>query len=107
MTIFGKRKRDLRDVRNDDASSHVFVVHYVERDRVIVCNAPTMQRAITFACDHMQVIENERVTHTRPMMYDNDRICVMLYGRDNEYTCNVMKMDVHNHATRVHITLAS
>lgn len=108
MTVFGRRVvRKPIDVRNDACPSHVFMIHYVERDRVIICNAPTMQRAITFAQDHMHVIEHERVTYSRPMMYDDDRICVMIYGRDQQYTCNVMRMDVHDHTMRAHITLAA
>ena len=107
MTIFGRRNRRPNDIRSDDAPAHVFMIHYVERDRVIVCNAPNMQRAITFAQDHMHVIEGERVMYSRPMLYDNDRICVMIYGHDQQYTCNVMKMDVHDHALRAHITLVA
>jgi hypothetical protein len=108
MTIFGRRvTRKPVDVRNDACSAHVFMIHYVERDRVIICNAPTMQRAITFARDHLRVIERDDVPCSRPMMYDDDRICVMIYGRDHEYTCNVMKMDVHDHNIRAHITLAA
>lgn len=108
MTIFGRRKRMMPvDVRNDMCPSFVFMIHYVERDIVVVCNAPTMQRAITFAQDHMHVVERIRVPYSRPMMYNDDRICVMLYGVDQQYTCNVMRMDVHDHAMRADITLAA
>lgn len=106
MTIFGRRNRQPVAIDND-AGNHVFMIHYVEHDKVIVCNAPTMQRAITFACDHMRVIIDAPAMYTRPMLYDNDRICVMLYGDDQRYTCNIMRMDVHDHNIRATITLAA
>ena len=105
MTIFGRRKREPAFI--DHAPMQVYMVHYVEHDRVIVCNAPTIQRAITFAQSHAHVIapDDERISRT--MMYDNDRICVMLYGTGMQYTCNIMRMPVHDHMMPAHITLAA
>ncbi len=105
--MFGKRNLRPVPVRNDDAPAHVFMIHYVEHDKVIVCNAPTMQRAVTWAQSHMHVVSNDRVPAVRPMYYDDDRICVMLYGMDARYTCNVMRMDVHDHSMTAHVTLAA
>ncbi len=102
--MFGKRRPVPVAVTHDDARAHVYMVHYVEHDKVIVCNAPDIQRAITFAREHAHVIDDARVM-SRPMMYDNDRICVMLYGADMQYTCNVMRMDVVEYNARVDIVL--
>jgi hypothetical protein len=35
--------------------------------------------------------------YTRAMMYDNNRIAIIMYSNDHEYTCNVMRMRVHDH----------
>lgn len=105
--MFGKRNLRPVPVRNDDAPAHVFMIHYVEHDKVIVCNAPTIHRAVTWAQQHMYVVSNDRVPCVRPMYYDDDRICVMLYGTGARYTCNVMRMDVHDHMMPAHITLAA
>jgi len=103
MSIFGRRNRQPAFV--DNAPAHAFIVHYVEHDKVIVCNAPDMMHAIRFARTHAHVIEPTSKRNTRELMYDNDRICVMLHGDDMQYTCNVMRMPVHDHTTRIDITL--
>ena len=103
MTIFGRRNREPAFISN--APMTVFLVHYVEHDRVIACNAPDMMRAITFARTHSHVIEPNTQRIDRCMMYDDDRICVMMYGTDMQYTCNIMHAPVHDHTSRVDITI--
>jgi len=106
MSIFGKRNRNPVMISRD-APSSVYLVHFVEHDRVIACNAPHIHAAIAFAQRHAHVIEPNNSQSSRPMMFDNDRICIMMYGRDQEYTCNIMHAPVFNHTDRVDITLAA
>jgi len=104
MTIFGRRN-SRPTFASYDAPSHVYLIHYVEHDRVIACAAPDMQRAITFARTHARVIEPLDACIDRVMMYDDDRICVMMYGNDMRYTCNIMYSPVHRCDERVDITI--
>lgn len=104
MTIFGKRKREPSLIVND-AIMHAYVVHYVEHDKVVCINARDMQHACTFARTHAHVIEPDDTRATRELFYDDDRICVMLYGNDARYTCNIMYMPVHDASMRVDLTL--
>ena len=106
MSIFGKRNRNPVMISRD-APMHVYLIHFVEHDRVIACNAPNIHVACTFAQRHMDVIEPNDAQCLRPMMFDNDRICVMMYGRDQQYTCNIMYAPVYNHNDRIDITLAA
>lgn len=105
--MFGKRRSSLRVAPAPDDARCVYMIHYVEHDHVIMCDAPNIQCAITFARNHMHVFAPDDARSSREMMYDVDRICVMIYGRDMQYTCNVMRMPVHMHNTRAHITLAA
>jgi len=105
MSIFGKRSRPAPAAVVNDAPVHVYLVHYVEHDKVITINAPDMPFAIRFAREHMHVFTTRPDVYTRPMMYDNERICVMLYGDDHEYTCNIILMNVHDHVSDATNTL--
>lgn len=104
MTLFGRRNR-APVFASYDAPSHVYLVHYVEHDRVIAVNAPDMQRAVIFARTHARVIEPDEPCIDRCMYYDDDRICVMMYGADMRYTCNIMYSPVHRCDERVNITV--
>ena len=104
--MFGKRR--LPALRVDhDAPAHVYMIHYVEHDHVIMCDAPNIHCAATFARNHMHVFAPDDARSSRDMLYDVDRICVIIYGRDMQYTCNIVRMPVHMHNTRANITLAA
>ena len=105
MSIFGRRVRTPAFIAQSPVN--VYVIHFVEHDKVIVCNAPDMMRAIRFARDHAHVIEPSRTRNTRELMFDNDRICVMMHGDDMQCTCNIMHMPVHDHTMPAHVTLAA
>lgn len=106
MTIFGRRS--MRPAVVDvAAASHVYMIHYVEHDKVVTVQAQDMQRACTFARTHARILEPMDACIDRCMYYDDDRICVMLYGNDMRYTCNIMRMPVYDAATRIDITLPS
>lgn len=55
----------------------------------------------------MHVFAPDDARSSRDMLYDVDRICVIIYGRDMQYTCNIVRMPVHMHNTRANITLAA
>lgn len=105
--MFGKRNVQLRVAPARDDTRNVFMIHYVEHDYVIVCDAPNIYSAITFARNHMHVFAPDDARSSREMMFDNDRICVMMYGNDMRYTCNIMRMPVYMHDVRANITLAA
>jgi hypothetical protein len=90
-----RRRADAAPV--DAPVDQVFLAHYVEHDKVITLNAPSIAHAIHAARQHMHVFTQRPDVVARPLMYDDDRIAVIMYGADHEYTLNVIAMPLHMH----------
>lgn len=75
----------------------VYMLHYVEHDCVIHVHAPSIEHACACARTHMHTFTSRPDVYTRPLLYNDDRIAIILYGNDHEYTCNIVRMPVYTH----------
>jgi hypothetical protein len=94
--LFRKSKIVDDHVCNND----VYLIHFVEHEHTCIVNATSIEHACMCARQMFHRYTSSPNIHTRAMMYDNDRIAIILFSNDHEYTCNIMRMRVYDH-TRV------
>ena len=91
------RKSRVNNTPVVDTMMHVYMLHFVEHDATCIVNAPSMHHAYMCARSLMHRYTDRPDIVQRPLMYDHDRVCIVLYSTDYEYTCNIMRMRAYNH----------
>jgi hypothetical protein len=89
--------RKSKIVDANTSCDDVYIIHFVEHDQTCIVNAPTIDHACMCARQMFHRYTSRPDVYTRAMMYDNNRIAIIMYSNDHEYTCNVMRMRVHDH----------
>ncbi len=96
--LFGRnRTRPVNNVAHDAPVHDVYMIHFVEHDKCVHVNAPSIEHAIQCARMLMHHYTDRPDVCARPLMYDNNRIAIVLYSIDYEYTVNVARMHVYSH----------
>lgn len=75
---------------------HTYLIHYVEHDRVMSISAHSIHDAVRVAREYMHRFNDGHDQCARPMYYADNTLCVIIYGDDFKYTCNIAQLTVHS-----------